>query len=378
MIKKLFVFVLGIVIVLPIVGVIAGIKFLQIRTLMAMGQQSEPPAFVSFGKVSAESWENRISSVGSVAAYQGVTVAAEADGTVREILFEPGSSVKAGDLLVRLDTEVEEAQLAAAEAAAELAATTLQRTKELFSSNTISKADLDAAEATLKQTRAQADNLRAIIAKRSVRAPFAGRLGIRQINVGQFLNKGEPVVSLQALDPVYVEFSLPQQQLGAVAEGMLVRVRADAYPEAPFEGKLTAVNPQVDPVTRSVRMQATFDNADARLRPGMFVEVDVVLPEAQQVLAIPETAVVYAPYGSTVFVAAEGEAGPDGKKPLVAELRNVRLGQRRGDFVAVVSGLKAGERIVTNGGLKLRPGAVLMESSLGVTEPKLNPELPNT
>ena len=378
MIKKLFVFILGIIVVLPVVGVIGGIKFLQIRTLMAMGQQSEPPAFVSLGEVRADSWENRIASVGSVAAYQGVTVAAEAEGTVREILFEPGSAVKAGEVLVRLDTEVEEAQLAAAEAAADLAITTLERTKELFSSNTVSKADLDAAEATLKQTRAQADNLRAVIAKRSVRAPFAGRLGIRQISVGQFLNKGEPVVSLQALDPVYVEFSLPQQQLGAVADGMLVRVRADAYPEAPFEGRLTAVNPQVDPVTRSVRMQATFANADGRLRPGMFVAVDVVLPEAQEVLAIPETAVVYAPYGSTVFVAKEGEAGPDGKKPLVAELRNVRLGIRRGDFVSVISGLKAGERIVTNGGLKLRQGSVVMESTLGVTEPSLNPELPNT
>lgn len=378
MLKKIIIFALGLLIAVPIFGVIAGIKVLQIRTLMAMGQPAEPPAFVSLGEVRAESWESRLSAVGSVAAYQGVVVPAEADGAVREILFEPGSMVKAGEVLVRLDSEVEEAQLAAAEAAAELAVTTLQRTRELFASNTISKADLDAAEATLKQTRAQADNLRAVIAKRSVRAPFAGRLGIRQISVGQYLTKGAPVVSLQALDPVYVEFSLPQQQLGAVSDGMVVRVRADAYPDVAFEGKLTAVNPQVDPVTRSVRMQATFVNAESRLRPGMFVNVDIVLPKAEDVLAIPETAVIYAPYGSTVFVATEGKPGTDGKASLVAELRNVRLGERRGDFVAVTSGLKAGERIVTNGGLKLRQGSTLLESTVGVTEPRLNPELPNT
>ena len=378
MIKKILFFVVGLIVVLPIVAAVAGIKALQIRTLMAMGQQTEPPAFVSLGEVRQEAWETRLSAVGSVAAFQGVVVPAEADGVVREILFEPGSMVKAGDALVRLDSEVEEAQLAAAEAAAELAITTQQRTRELFSSNTISKADLDAAEATVKQTRAQADNLRAVIAKKTVKAPFAGRLGIREISVGQFLNKGEAVVALQALDPVYVEFSLPQQQLGAVSEGMLVRVHVDAYPEKPFEGRLTAVNPQVDPVTRSVRMQATLENKGGELRPGMFVTADVVLPKSEEVLVVPETAVVYAPYGSTVFVATEGKAGPDGKKPMIAELRNVRLGTRRGDFVAIVSGLKAGERIVTNGGLKLRQGSVILESTLGVTEPQLNPELPNT
>jgi membrane fusion protein, multidrug efflux system len=380
MLKKFAIFLLGIVVVLPIVGVVAGIKALQIRTLMAMPQQSEPPAFVSIGSVSEESWENRIAAVGSVAAFQGVVVSAEAEGTVREILFDAGSNVSAGQALVRLDTEVEQAQLQSAEAAAELAETTLTRTRELFGSSTVSKADLDAAEATVKQTRAQADNVRAVIAKKTITAPFSGRLGIRQINLGQFLTKGAAVVSLQALDPVYVEFSLPQQRLGAVSEGFTVRVKADAFIEQGFEGKITAINPEVDPITRSVRMQATLKNPDAKLRPGMFVAVEVVLPETEKVLAIPETAVIYAPYGSTVFVAVEGEApaGADGKKPLVAELRNVRLGERRGDFVAVTVGLKAGERIVTNGGLKLRQGSLLMESSMGVTAPSLTPDLPNT
>lgn len=378
MLKRSFIFLLGLLVALPIVGAIAGIKALQIRSLMAMGEQTEPPAFVSLGEVRQESWERHLAAVGSVAAFQGVIVASEAEGTVREILFEAGSSVEAGQPLVRLDTEVERTQLASAEAAAELAQTTLERTRELFSSSTISKADLDAAEATVKQTRAQVENLRAVIAKKTVTAPFSGRLGIRQINVGQFLNKGAAVVSLQALDPVYVEFSLPQQRLGSLSDGMVVRVKADAYPETAFEGRLTAVNPEVDPVTRSVRMQATLANGSGQLRPGMFVSVEVVLPQVEQVLAIPETSVVYAPYGSTVFVAVEGKPGPDGKNAMIAELRNVRLGERRGDFVAVVSGLKAGERIVTNGGLKLRQGASILESTLGVTEPKLAPELPNT
>jgi len=378
MLKKIVLFFVGLFLAFVIASAIGGIKFLQIRTLMAMGQQSEPPAFVSLGEVREEQWENRIAAVGSVAAFQGVIVAAEAEGTVREILFEPGSTVTAGQPLVRLDTEVEVAQLASAEAAAELAVTTLERTRELYTSSTVSKADLDAAEATVKQTRAQVENLRAVIAKKTVAAPFAGRLGIRQINVGQFLTKGAEVVSLQALDPVYVEFSLPQQRLGVVNEGMVVRVKSDAYPEAPFEGKLTAVNPEVDATTRSVRMQATLTNVDGKLRPGMFVTVEVVLPEKEHVLAIPETAVVYAPYGSTVFVATEGQPGADGKKPLVAELRNVRLGTRRGDFVTVVSGLKAGERIVTNGGMKLRQGSTIIESSLGVTQPEIAPKLPNT
>jgi len=378
MFKKIVAFVVGIIVVFPILGVIGGIKFLQIRTLIASGQPAEPPQAVSLSEVGEQDWENRLSAVGTVAAYQGVMVAAEAEGVVREILFEAGSHVEAGAALVRMDAEVEAAQLAAATASAELALTTLARTRELFATSTISKADLDAAEALVKQTRAQVENLRAIVAKKTVLAPFAGRLGIRQVNLGQFLTKGEAVVSLQALDPVFVEFSLPQQRLGEVAEGLVVKVRADAYPADGFAGRLTALNPGVDPLTRSLRMQATLANAEGRLRPGMYVEVEVVLPVAEKVLAVPETAVVHTPYGSTIFVAVPGSQGADGKVGLAAEVRNVRLGERRGDFVVVLSGLKAGERIVTNGGFKLRPGAPLVESVLGVTEPSMDPQVPNT
>jgi membrane fusion protein (multidrug efflux system) len=375
MLKKLVHVFIGLLLVLPIIGAIGGIKFLQIRTLMAGGMGGgEPPVAVSLGEVRAEKWEDRLPAVGSVAPVQGVTIATEAEGVVREITFTPGKKVEAGEILVRLDTEVEQAQLRAAEAAVELARTSFKRTQDLFISATLSQAELDTAKANVQQAEAQADNIRALIARKTVVAPFAGRLGIRRINVGQFLNKGEEVVSLQSLDPVFVEFSLPQRRLGAVGEKLLVRVTSDAFADRVFEGRITAVNPDVDPVTRNFRLQATVPNRDELLRPGMFVSLDVVLPEQLEVLAIPTTAVVYAPYGNSVFAAVEGEPGPDGRKPLVAEQRTVRLGQQRGDFVVVLAGLAAGERIVTNGAFKLRQGSPLLPSDVGVTAPQLAPQ----
>jgi membrane fusion protein (multidrug efflux system) len=208
----------------------------------------------------------------------------------------------------------------------------------------------------LKQAEAQVDNLRAVIAKKTVHAPFAGKLGIRRISVGQFLSKGSPVVSLQSLDPVYVEFSLPQQRLGELAEGLGVTVSSDAYPGRSFEGKVTAVNPDIDPATRNVRVQATLPNPGNRLRPGMFVAVDLILARSETLLFIPATAVLHAPVGDSIFVIGEGQAGPDGVKSLLVQQRLVRLGVRRGDFVAVTEGVKAGEKIVSVGAFKLRPG----------------------
>jgi membrane fusion protein (multidrug efflux system) len=333
-----------------------------------------PPASVSLGEVQAEKWEVRLSAVGSVSAVQGVTVAAEAEGVVREIRFEAGARVTAGEVLVRLDTDVEEAQLRAAEASADWARVSHKRAQDLIASRTISQAELDSTDAGVKQAEAQADNIRALIAKKTIVALFTGRLGIRAISVGQFLNKGEAIVSLQALDPVYVEFSLPQQRLGVVQPGLLVRVTSDAYAGRVFEGKVTAINADVDPVTRNVRVQATLANGGGELRPGMFVSVDVVLPESEAVLVVPATAIVYASYGNSIFLAVEGEAGPDGVKPLLAEQRTVRLGMRRGDFVAVTAGVNAGEKIVTNGAFKLRTGTPLIPSSQGVTAPELNPK----
>ena len=217
----------------------------------------------------------------------------------------------------------------------------------------------------VKQADAQVDNIQATIDKKVVRAPFTGTLGIRRISVGQFLNKGSPIVSLQSLDPVYVEFSLPQQRLGDLAEGLTVAVTSDSYPDDHFEGKITAVDPDVDPATRNVRVQATLGNADNRLRPGMFVSVDVLLAQTKDVLVIPSTAVMHAAQGDSIFVIEEGEADSQGKKALVVRQQTVRLGARRGDFVIAEEGVNAGDQIVSTGVFKLRPGtAVVVDNTL--------------
>jgi membrane fusion protein (multidrug efflux system) len=331
----------------------------------AAARQIVPPQPVNVATAREEQWQPRVSAVGSVTAVQGTVVSTEIEGIVREIKFQAGALVNKGDELVQLDIEIQQAQLRAAEAAAEWARVSFKRAKELISSKAVSQADLDSADSNLKQTDAQVDNLRAVIAKKTVRAPFAGKLGIRRISVGQFLDKGSPVVSLQSLDPVFVEFSVPQQRLGELAEGLSVLVSSDAYPGQQFEGKITAVNPDIDSATRNVRLQATLANADGRLRPGMFVSVDVILARSEKVLFIPATAVAHGPFGDCVFTIEEGKAGVDGAKPLVVQQRLVRLGARQGDFVVATEGVKAGERIVSTGVFKLRPGMpVVIDNTL--------------
>lgn len=365
---------------LPIVGALVGIKVLQIQSLIAAAAQQEmPPQPVTVAEVREDQWNPRVPAVGSVVAVQGITVSTEAEGVVREIAFEAGSIVKKGEVLVQLDIDIEQAQLRAAEAAAELARVSFKRAKELLATRTISQAELDSADANVKQADAQLDNIRATIEKKTVRAPFDGRLGIRRISIGQFLNKGSPVVSLQSLDPVYVEFSLPQQRLGDLAEGLKVAVSTDAYQGEHFEGTITAINPDVDPVTRNVRVQATLSNADGRLRPGMFVSLDMILARSETVLFIPTTAVLHAPYGDSVYVVDESEeAGPDGKKSLVVRSQLVRLGARHGDFVVVTEGVKVGDKVVSTAPFKLRPGMpVVIDNSL-VPEFALNPKVKNT
>jgi len=357
---------LGIIVVLPIVGVIIGIKVFQGRAMKkATSAMVMPPSPVNVAEAREELWQPRISAVGSVMPVQGTVVSAEAEGVVREIKFEPGAVVKAGDDLVQLDVDIEKAQLRATEAAAEWASVSFKRTKELIQSQSISQAEVDSAEAADKQAAAQVDNIRAVISKKTVRAPFAGKLGIRRISIGQFLAKGMPVVSLHSLDPIYVEFSLPQQRLGDLAEGLKVIVTTDSYPDRKFEGMLTAINPEVDLATRSVRVQATLGNEDHRLRPGMFVSVEIVLARSEKVLFVPATAILPAPFGDSIFVVEEGAAAPDGKKPLVVQQRFVRLGLRQGDFVVVTDGLKAGDRVVSTGPFKLRSGMeVIIDNSL--------------
>jgi membrane fusion protein, multidrug efflux system len=355
---------LAIILVLLVVGGLAGVKALQIRQLMAAGKSfTQPPETVSSAVVHEEKWQSTLTAIGSIAAVQGVTVTPELPGTITEIAFEAGAVVNKGDLLVRLDTSLEAAQLRSLEAQVELARVNLERERTLRTQQMISQSDLDAAEATLKQNQANADAIKTTIEKKTLRAPFAGRLGIRQVNLGQYLDAGKPIVSLQSLTPVYADFSLPQQELARLQTGMRVRLQTDAYPQNAFEGALTTINPDLDSNTRSVGLQATFENKDQLLRPGMFARAEVLLPEEKSVLVVPITAVLSAPYGDSVYI-IESKPAKVGEAPgLVVRQQLVRVGFARGDFITVESGLKPGERVVSAGVFKLRSGMPVVENN---------------
>ena len=359
-----------------VLGAIVVVKALQVKTLIAMNWQ-QPPETVSTAVVKQETWQQTLDSVGSLTAVQGVTVAAELDGRIVDIAFEAGRAVAKGDLLVKQDTAVEEAQLRSAEAAAELAKVNLDRTKELLAKATVSKSQLDTDQATYLQALAAADNIRATIAKKTIRAPFAGRLGIRLVNLGQNLKAGDSIVSLQALDPIYVDFYLPQQELIQVKNGLPVRISGDALGGKSMEGRVTAISPDVDASTRNVRIEGTIENKSERLHPGMYVDVAVELPASDQFLVIPETAILYAPYGDTVYVVDEKEVeGKDGnkEKQLVVRQQIVRLGAHRGDFVAVTSGLKAGETVVSSGVFRLHGGGTVTVNNSVAPNAELTPK----
>ena len=358
-----------------LIGVLGGIKGLQISRMTADGKQFvPPPETVTTVKVQIESWESLLTSVGSLEAVQGVMVTAELTGKAVNIAFVPGAKVRAGELLVQQDISSETAQLRASEAAVALAKTTLQRTRKLLTEKTVSQSQYDTADAQFKQAVAQFDTIRAAIAKKTIRAPFAGRLGIRLINLGQILNEGEAIVSLQSLDPIFVNFSLPQQQLTQVQTDLTVRVTTDVLPGQTIEGKITAINPAVDTATRNLRVQATVANSDEQLRPGMFVNVAMVLPAKDKVLAIPATAVLYAPYGDSVFVVEEKKREKNSPPGKIVRQQFVRLGEKRGDFIVVSSGLKDGETIVSTGVFKLRNGQTVVGDNTLAPEFKLMPK----
>lgn len=370
MIRKI---ILALVLVLLIFGALAGVKALQFKTLMAMGKAYvPPPETVSSALVHAEKWQPTLSAIGTVTAVQGVTVTPEIAGTVTEVAFESGAVVKKGDLLVRLDTSLEEAQLKALEAQEDLSRINLERERTLRSQNMVSQSDLDAAEATEKQNKANADAVRATIEKKTIRAPFAGRLGIRQVNLGQYLDAGKPVASLQSLTPIYADFSLPQQNLSVLQAGMKVRLTADSFPGKQFEGTLTAINPDLDSSTRTVGLQATLENADQLLRPGMFIRAEVLLPEENNVLVIPATAVLSQPFGDSVYVIEE-ETGKDGKPHQTVRQQFIRTGLTRGDFITVESGLKSGEKVVRSGVFKLRNKMAVVENNTVTPETSTTP-----
>src|SRR6516162_3728723 len=295
--------IIGLVIATGVGGILAAVKTTQFK---AMGDANkafvQPPETVATAVVQNEKWPDTLSAVGSVSAAQSVVVSPEIAGTVREIAFESGASVKQGDLLVRLDTSSEEAQLRAAEAQVDWTKVSAERLRKLRAENTASQSELDQAEATLKQAQASADNIRATIDKKTIRAPFSGRLGLRLVNLGEQLDVGKGIVSLQSLSPLYVDFSVPQQELSQLQTGLVVQVVSDSYPDKTFTGELAAINPDLDPNLRTVRVRAKFENAEELLRAGMFVRVKVDLPTEQNVLTTPATAVLSAPYGDSVFV----------------------------------------------------------------------------
>ena len=376
MLKKI---ILTIVFLVLLIGALVGLKLQQFQTMFAAGaKMTQPPTTVTTHPVTADAWQPTLDAVGSVVAVQGVTVSAEVAGTVQRIAFESGATVRAGEVLVELDDDVEQAQLRSASASADLARLNLERARNLRPRNLVSQSDLDSAEAQAKQANAQVDNIRAVIAKKTIRAPFTGRLGIRQINLGQFLDSGAAIVSLQALEPVYVDFALPQQELARLRVSMVVRVTSDAAPGQIFEGKLSVISPEVDALTRNVRLRATLDNRAGRLQPGMYVSVAAVLPTAEQVLMIPATAVLYAPYGDSVFVIEEKKDDKTGDIGKVAVQKFVRLGQSRGDFVVVESGLTAGEIVVSTGVFKLRNGAAVVIDNALTPDFQLHPKPANS
>jgi membrane fusion protein (multidrug efflux system) len=363
---------------LVLVGVIAGIKFLQIRTLIDHGGgYAQPPATVTSTVAENQKWEKTFKAVGSLEAVQGVMVAPELSGKVTKIAFKAGDMVQAGDLLVQLDINTEKAQLRAAEASASLAQTNLKRTAEVLADNGVSRSEYDKADASYKEAVAQVDTIKAAIAKKTIRAPFAGRLGIRLVNLGQIISEGDSIVSLQNLDPIFVNFQLPQQQLNHVKVGYPVQLTSNAMPDRTMTGIITTISPEVDSVTRNFQLQATVENGQEVLHPGMFVEVAVVLPDAEEVLAIPSTAILYAPYSDSVFVIEESKAKEGEKAGKVLRQQFVRLGERRGDYVAVTSGLKKDETVVSTGVFKYRNGqAAVIDNSLN-PEFKLEPHPAN-
>ncbi len=342
-----------------VVAILAGVKADQIVEMVHAGESFvPPPQAVTSARVQRSEWRTERAAVGTLVAVQGVSLGAEVSGRVREIAFESGASVRRGDVLVRLDTSAEEAQLAAAVADAELARATLARASKLRRGEANAEADLDAAEARAKQADAAVANLRALIAKKTIRAPFDGRIAMRQVSLGQILAPGAPIASLQEVTPIYVDFWVPQQALRDLRPGERVRLRTDTFPDAAWEGQVTTVNPEVDPGTRNVLVRATVANDDGRLRPGMFGNVEVLSSEKRSVLDVPATAVLYAPYGDSVFTIEE-QKGAAGKTVTVARQKFVRLGERRGDLVEVVSGLQGGETVVSTGAFRLRNGAAV-------------------
>ncbi len=339
---------------------VAALGFFKVRQFQAMAEQfaamQPPPEAVTTIVAEQEEWPATLSAIGTVAAVQGVTVSADLPGVVDRIDFDSGRTVREGDVLVRLDTRQEQAQLAAAEAQRELARLHFDRMKGLVDQDAVSRAEYDNAAAGRTQAEARVREIRATIERKTIRAPFSGILGIRQVNLGQYLNGGDPIVPLQSLNPIYVNFGVPQQDAARMQRGREVQIVATDLGNATFTGRVSAADSVVDVTTRNVQVQATLANPGGRLRPGMFVQAQVRLGEARQVITLPATAISYAPYGDSVFIVTDLRDA-NGTAYRGVRQQVVTLGGARGDQVAVLSGVRAGEEVVTSGVFKLRNGA---------------------
>jgi membrane fusion protein (multidrug efflux system) len=356
MAKRMF---LMLTVTLVVVGVLGFVKFQQFQA--AAGQAAAfqpPPEAVTTVVAKQDEWPATLTAIGTLAAVQGVTVSADLPGIVDRIAFDSGRAVREGEVLVRLDTRQEEAQLAALEAQRDLARLNFERMQALVIDGAIARADYDRAAAEQKETEARVGEIRATIERKTIRAPFSGILGLRQVNLGQYLSGGDAVVSLQSLNPIYVNFGVPQQEAAHVRVGRRVRVTTADVSDAQFSGRVTALDSVVDETTRNVQVQATLANPGGVLRPGMFVQAEVIVGESRSVVALPASAISYAPYGDSVFVVTELK-DPSGASYRGVRQQFVKLGSARGDQIAVVSGLAPGDEVVTSGVFKLRNGAAV-------------------
>ncbi len=372
----IFLVVLGL---LVIFFLIFGTKVAQIVAMISDGKAMvEPPTTVTSAKVTRANWAPTLTAVGSIAPVQGATISAELPGMVAEIGFESGRPVKKGELLVKLDASAEQAQFRSAQADLELMKAEFTRAQDLSKRNVISKAEFDAAASKFAQAKAAVENMQSAIDKKEIRAPFDGIAGIREVNPGQMVPAGQELVTLQALDKVFVDFSLPQQDLGKVKVGLPVKMTTDAIEGREFTGTLSAINSAIDPATRSVSLQATIDNADHALRAGMFARVEVQLPETKPILFIPTTAVAYAPFGNSVYLIEKKKNEKTDKDELIARQQFVRTGETRGDFVAVTNGVKEGEEVVSTGVFKMRNGMHVVVDNQLAPKAEISPKPPNT
>ena len=349
--------ILMVVLMTIFITVLGFVKFRQFQAMAGeFAAMQPPPDAVTTIVAAREEWPATLNSFGTVAAVQGVTVSADLPGIVDRIAFDSGKTVGKGDILVQLDTRQEQAQLAGAESQLQLAKLNFERMQGLVQQDAVSRAEYDAAAAAHKQAEARLGEIRATIERKTIRAPFSGVLGIRQVNLGQYLTGGAPVVPLQSLNPVYVNFGIPQQEAAQIRPGRSVRITVGELGDSKFTGRVSALDAVVDETTRNVQVQATLANPGGKLRPGMFVQAQVMLGAGRQVVALPASAINYAPYGDSVFVVSDLK-NPQGQPYRGVRQQVVKLGDARGDQIAVLSGIKPGEEIVTSGVFKLRNGA---------------------